>query len=187
MLLSVLPLRAHARALAALTVTAAMVATGCAASVRAEPDGGAMDGSRNDGATEDAGRDVRYRDVPAPLPDTFRDPPCPDGSTEGVRQYNCDPFASNTCGPGEACYPFIEYPMGRCAREIYHAECVPAGTVPVGMPCGMGGACVGGAGCFATGAGTRCLQLCRIDGTAPQCPRGAVCEPTDLPDFGACD
>jgi hypothetical protein len=170
---------------AALLLLASLNA--CAASVAADRDGGAMDGARSDGATGDVGRDVRYRDVPDPLPDTFTDPPCPDGSTEGVRQYNCDPFSSSGCGPGEACYPYIEYPMGRCAAEIYHADCIPAGTVPVGSPCGRSGACEPGSSCFATGAGTRCLRLCRIDGTAPQCPRGAVCEPTDLPDFGACD
>jgi hypothetical protein len=170
----------------ALWLALSVALGGCAASVRADRDGG-DGGALEDGATGDVGRDVRYRDVPDPQPDTFRDPPCPDGSTQGIRQYNCDPFANSGCGPGEACYPYIEYPMGRCAAEIYHADCIQAGTVPVGMPCGNGAACVGGAACFATGAGTRCLQLCRIDGTPPQCPRGAVCEPTDLPDFGACD
>ena len=37
-----------------------------------------------------------------------------------------------------------------------------------------------------TAAGNRCLALCRLNGATPLCPRGAVCEPTDLPDFGVC-
>lgn len=170
----------------ALSALAGMLTVGCAASVRGDRDA-AMDGGASDGASEDAGRDVRYRDVPDPLPDTFVDPVCADAATS-IRAYNCDPFNSRaTCPVGEGCYPFIEYPMGRCLREIYHADCIPEGTIPVGQPCGSGGACVAGATCFATGAGTRCLQLCRVDGTAPQCPRGAVCEPTDSPEIGACD
>lgn len=169
----------------AVLLSAALSA--CAASVSPERDAGAMDSARIDGTTGDAGRDVRFRDVPDPLPDTYVDPPCPDGSTEGVRQYNCDPFSSRGCEPGQACYPYIEYPMGRCAAEVYRTDCFSAGTLPVGSPCGSSGFCEPGSSCFATGAGTRCLRLCRIDGTPPQCPRGAVCEPTDLPDFGACD
>lgn len=171
---------------AAALVIALVTASGCAASVSPNRSDGSIDGDPN-GPVGDAGRDVRFRDVPDPLPDAFREPPCPDGSTEGVRMYTCDPFTNSGCGAGTACYPFIEYPMGRCAREIYRSECVPSGTQPVGSPCEGSNACVAGSSCFATGAGTRCLKLCRIDGGEPRCPRGSVCEPTDLPDFGACD
>jgi len=160
---------------------------GCAASVSPDrSDGSSIDGGAI-GPGADASRDVRFRDVPDPLPDAFREPPCPDGSTDGVRMYECDPFTNRGCASGMACYPFIEYPMGRCAREIYRATCIPAGTQPVGAPCEGSNACVAGSSCFATGAGTRCLRLCRLDGAEPRCPRGSVCEPTDLPDFGACD
>lgn len=182
-------LHGHSRArLRAASLFAAFALTaGCAASVSPNRnDGGALDGDPNN-PPGDAGRDVRFRDVPDPLPDAFREPPCPDGSTEGVRMYTCDPFTNRGCSAGTACYPFIEYPMGRCAREIYRAECVAAGSQPVGSPCEGSNACVAGSSCFATGAGTRCLRLCRIDGGEPRCPRGSVCEPTDLPDFGACD
>ncbi|MDP3278900.1 MAG: hypothetical protein Q8Q09_27155 [Deltaproteobacteria bacterium] len=170
----------------------AMIATlsaSCAARVDPERDDGgrgdALDGSVTTG--EDAGRDVRFRDVPIPPEDVFREPPCPDGSTDGVRMYSCDPLTQRGCSAGEACYPYIEYPMGRCAREIYRAECVQAGTSQPGSACEGSQSCVAGSTCFATGAGTRCLRLCRLDGTEPRCPRGAVCEPTDIPDFGACD
>jgi hypothetical protein len=164
-----------------------LVGSGCAASVGGDRDGGRMDGSSALDGAFDAGRDVRFRDVPSPPPDSFREEPCPDGSTDGVRMYTCDPFTNRGCSAGTGCYPFVEYTTGRCAREIYRAECVPAGTVPTGSPCEGSSGCVPGSACFATGAGTRCLRLCRIDGTEPRCQRGSVCEPTDLPDFGACD
>ncbi len=158
----------------------------CAARVGGDLDGGELDAEALEGGRRDAARDARFRDVPTAGDDAFVEPPCPDAGTS-ARLYRCDPFSQRGCGPGEACYPFIEYTMDRCDRERFGAECRPAGAVPVGSACDGSQPCVPGASCFATGAGTRCLRLCRLDGTAPTCPRGAVCEPTDNPDLGACD
>lgn len=168
----------------------AIVATGCASRVAGFSDSNVED-SRPDGWVRtdggDVPRDVRYRDVPIEY-DVFREDACAPEAGMGIRMYDCDPFRPTaTCPPGQACYPFIEYPEGRCGREVYRAVCLPAGTTPVDGFCTGGEACEPGSACFVTGAGNRCLRLCRLDGGEPRCPRGQVCEPTDLPDFGACD
>lgn len=176
------------------------------------PDGEALDGDefdadepdatllpdgfvvRPDAAMADVPRDIvradaTLRDVPVIDRDvTFREDACPPVTGPAVRMYDCDPLATRSgCGPGEGCYTTIEYPPMPCAREIYRAICIPAGSTPVNSPCGSGDECVPGSACFVTGAGNRCLRLCRTDGTEPSCPRGQVCEPTDSPDIGACD
>jgi hypothetical protein len=171
----------------------ALLASGCAARVVGFGDGAPSGDGRGDGGSmdpgDDAGDDVRYRDVPVTY-DVYREDACAPESGDAVRMYDCDPFdqASSGCAAGEACYPYIDYPMGPCGHEVYRATCEPAGTGAVDAFCGLGGQqCAAGLGCFVTGSGDRCLALCRLDGSPPQCPRGRVCEPTDLPDFGACD
>lgn len=167
--------------------------TGCASRVGFE-DGGALD-ARSDARHPlvddggDAADGPRLRDVPITY-DVYREDACAPEAGMGVRMYTCDPFNPYVgCPAGEACYPFIDYPDGPCGREVYRAECRPVGTVPMDGFCGGGaeGTCAPGLTCFVTGAGNRCLTLCRIDGSGAPCPRGQVCEPTDLPDFGACD
>lgn len=172
-----------------VAVSLSLVASGCASSVGpgALPDG-ATDarGDRpvvRDGG--DAGRDVQYFDTN--VYDVYREPPCPGPKPPPRRQYDCDPFLQRGCAAGESCYPFIEYPAQRCAAEVYRAQCARAGTSGQDAFCRAGAECAPGHACFVTGAMNRCLQLCRLDGAAPQCPRGRVCEPTDLPDFGACN
>jgi hypothetical protein len=180
------------RSIAATAISPAWLAlallslTGCAARVGGDVDGGDRDGGTGDAGMRDAGRDVRFRDVPSVGDDAFVEDPCPEAGMS-VREYRCDPFSQAGCDPGDGCYPRITYTMDRCARERFGAECRPAGGIAVGAACGGAEPCVPGASCFATGSGTRCLRLCRLDGAPPTCPRGAVCEPTDNPDIGACD
>lgn len=166
-------------------------ATGCASRVVGDADDGGPDGRRDGGAgsvdVPDAQPDVRYRDVP-PAYDVFREDACTGDVGPGVRMYDCDPLRSPSgCAPGEGCYPFIEYPEGVCGREVYRAMCMMAGSGPVDSFCTTGMECAPGLTCFVTGSGNRCLRLCNTSGGEPACPRGQVCEPTDLPDIGACD
>jgi hypothetical protein len=168
----------------------ATVSAGCASRVVGDGDGSAD--ARTDAGPivrdgDDVGVDIPYRDVPIQY-DVFRGDVCPGDAAPGVRMYTCDPFAAvSGCDTGMACYPWIEYPGTQCGSEIYHADCMMVGTTPVDGFCTGSGECAAGLTCFVTGSGNRCLQLCHIDGSDPQCPRGRVCEPTDLPDFGACD
>lgn len=149
------------------------------------------DGARSESATPIPGtdadtRDVRYRDVPVD-PDPFREDACPEPPPP-LRQYDCDPTRlPSQCPAGQGCYPWVEYPGDRCGQLVYHATCLEAGTVPLMGLCGGGAACGPGLTCFGTPTGNRCLRLCRLDGTGDACPRGQVCEPTDLADYGACD
>jgi hypothetical protein len=168
----------------------ATLGSGCASRVIGEGDGFPGDG-RSDGGLvadgADTGVDIPYRDVPIQY-DVYREDVCPGDASPGERQYTCDPFNPTVgCPDGQACYPWIEYPSGVCGHEIYHADCQMVGTTPIDGFCNNGIECAPGLTCFVTGSGNRCLQLCRIDGSPPQCPNGRVCEPTDLPDFGACD
>ena len=164
-----------------------MLALGCASTV--DGTGGADGGDpRGDAAARrDAAADAR--DVPyfdANAYDVYREDACPGDRPTAQRAYECDALAGAGCPAGEGCYAFIEYPPVRCGSETYRARCFPVGAVAPGMFCRTGTECVAGAGCFVTGAMNRCLRLCRLDGAEPRCPRGTVCEPTDLPDFGAC-
>ena len=164
--------------------------TGCAARVIGEGDG-AIEAGRADvrlsSDAADTGPDVQFRDVPVPY-DVFREDVCVPEGGRGMTSYECDPFnPTRDCAAGTACYPFIEYPSVPCGQEIYRATCVPAGTIPVDGFCTGGERCAPGLTCFVTGSGNRCLHLCRIDGSEPLCPRGQICQATDLPDFGACD
>lgn len=161
---------------------------GCASTIDGTggPDGsvGTRDASaRRDASAADA-RDVPYFDTNAY--DVFREDACPGVRPPAQRAYECDPLAGTGCPGGQGCYAFIEYPSVRCGSETYRARCFEAGSTAPGMFCRSGTECAAGAGCFVTGAMNRCLRLCRLDGAEPRCRRGTVCEPTDLPDFGAC-
>lgn len=166
----------------------AVVFAGCANTVDGTGGRDASVDRRGDGAaTRDLGGDVR--DVPyfdIRVYDVFREDACGGARPPAQRAYECDPLAGGGCPPGEGCYAHIEYPSVRCGSEIYRAQCFPVGTNPPGTFCRSGLECTAGSGCFVTGAMNRCLRLCRLDGTEPRCQRGTVCEPTDLPDFGAC-
>lgn len=160
---------------------------GCASTIDGTggPDGGgagADAGLRRDAAPD--ARDVPYFDTNAY--DVFREDACPGTRPPAQREYECDPLGGEGCLADQGCYAYIEYPTVRCGSEIYRARCFEAGTTATGMFCRSGTECTAGAGCFVTGAMNRCLTLCRLDGAEPRCQRGTVCEPTDLPDFGAC-
>lgn len=166
-----------------------VLSLGCASAVT--PSGAELDAGpigRVDRATPrdvvDARVDVPYFDANGF--DVYREDACPGPRPAPMRAYECDPFASAGCPAGEGCYAFIEYPTVRCGSETYRAQCFAAGTTEPGRFCTSGTDCTAGSGCFVTGAMNRCLRLCRVDGTGAECPRGTVCEPTDLPDFGAC-
>lgn len=165
-----------------------IVCLGCASSV--SPTGDELDGGagRSDrpGPRDivDARIDIPYFD--SVQFDIFREDACPGPRPTPMRAYECDPFSQRGCPSGEGCYAFIEYPQARCGSETYRAQCFASGGTPQGQFCRGGSECSPGSGCFVTGAMNRCLRLCRIDGTGDPCPRGTVCEPTDLPDFGAC-
>lgn len=165
-----------------------VLSLGCASAV--SPTGADLDGggARADrpGARDawDARIDIPYFDAGGF--DVFREDACPGPRPPPMRAYECEPFAQTGCPAGEGCYAFIEYPAERCGSETYRAQCFAAGTTGQGRFCQSGSECAPGSGCFITGAMNRCLRLCRLDGSGDPCPRGAVCEPTDLPDFGAC-
>lgn len=162
---------------------------GCASAV--SPTGATADGGTTARADRAAPRDAVDARVDVPYFDArgfdvYRGDPCPGPRPPPVRGYVCDPFAQRGCAPGEGCYAFIEYPATLCGSETYRSACLPAGTGAPGRFCTSGTECAPGSGCFVTGAMNRCLRLCRVDGDGSECPRGTVCEPTDLPDFGAC-
>lgn len=172
-------------------VTLAFIALsfGCASTVDGTggPDGGDITHRPDASALRDVAsdaRDVPYFDTNAY--DVFREDACPGTNPPAQRQYDCDPLGTGECPSGQGCYAFIEYPQVRCGSETYRAACFDVGSTPTGTFCRSGTDCAEGAGCFVTGAMNRCLRLCRLDGTEPRCQRGTVCEPTDLPDFGAC-
>lgn len=161
---------------------------GCASTI----DGtGGLDGGRDAGGDSASRRDAPAdaRDVPyfdTNAYDVFREDACPGVRPPAQRAYECDPLSRTGCPVGQGCYAFIEYPMVRCGSEIYRARCFDVGSTEPGLFCRSGTECSAGSGCFVTGAMNRCLRLCRLDGAEPRCQRGTVCEPTDLPDFGAC-
>jgi len=168
----------------------AAVLAACAARVGPENTDGAPTDGRADAAgnrdVADAARDVSYRDTLAY--DAYREDACNPDARSTMRVFECDPFRPTVgCPAGEGCYASVTYPDGPCGREVYGARCIAAGAVPANGFCMGSTECQPGHGCFVTGSGNRCLRLCRIDGGEPSCLRGQVCEPTDLPDFGACD
>ena len=97
----------------------------------------------------------------------------------------CDPFGSPTgCDLGEGCYPYVQYPSGKCDKEQYGTYCAPAGSGKQGDPCG-GELCAANHVCVITGVGTQCVQLCPLVG-ADNCPSGLFCVPIDVEGYGGC-
>lgn len=114
---------------------------------------------------------------------TYVDPGCPDAEPPEP-YYECDVFGPNTCPPGDACYPYVQYPTGPCELEQYGAVCIPAGTGQQGEPCGAG-TCAAGLVCVITGQGTECVQICKLGGPNT-CPKGLFCVPIDVEGIGGC-
>lgn len=101
----------------------------------------------------------------------------------------CDPFGSNTCGDGAACYPFVEHPGGSgCDAQTYGTRCLPIGSGTQGQLCGeeVGDWCSGGHVCVVgQRAGKRCAALCQPN-VADQCSGGLICGDLDVSGFGVC-
>jgi len=117
--------------------------------------------------------------------DTYVDPGCGDATPPPILDYACDPFAKpTTCGPGEACFPYVRPSDVPCGPETYGATCAPAGTGTQGTPCSEA-ECAAGFVCVVTGGGNVCAALCKV-GTPGACSEGLVCSPTDVPGYGVC-
>lgn len=114
----------------------------------------------------------------------YIDPGCPDAEPPPKIE-ECDPFANPTgCLPGEACYPFVNYPASKCEQEQYGTVCAVPGTAKQGEPCG-GELCASGFVCVVTGIGTQCVKMCKLDGPST-CPPGLFCVPVDVEGIGGC-
>jgi len=113
----------------------------------------------------------------------FVDPGCPDASPPPPFE-ECDVFGPNTCGDGNACYPFVSYPSGPCDFEQYGSVCAPVGTGKQGDQCGAIN-CAANFVCVLTGQGTECVEVCDLFGAA-KCPSGLFCVPIDVEGFGGC-
>lgn len=120
--------------------------------------------------------------------DVYVDPGCPDVGAP-VEVNECDPFASDSgCGPGLGCFPFVEHPFGDgCGAQSFGTVCRPAGSGRQGDVCGGGDAsCASGFVCVVgSQPGTRCVQLCRINGPKV-CPAGLICGELDVEGYGVC-
>lgn len=146
--------------------------------------GGAGTGGAGTGGTGlDGGVDARP-DVVDAAPD-YVEPGCPDAEVPPP-DYQCDPLATpSDCGPGEACYPYVDYPSQPCETERYGTYCVVAGTGQQGDPCG-GDVCAAGFVCAIGGSnGAQCMQICSMDGKR-KCPPGLLCQSLDVGDIHVC-
>ncbi len=115
----------------------------------------------------------------------YIDPGCPDAGPPPPPLNECDPFASPTgCAAGEGCYPYVQYPSGKCDKEQFGTFCAPGGTGKQGDPCG-GSLCASNFVCVITGVGTQCVQLCPLVGD-DKCPPGLFCVPIDVEGYGGC-
>ncbi len=124
-------------------------------------------------------------DIPDASSD-FIDPGCMNDAGP-IIDNQCDPFQQPpdaTCGPGQACMPFVIYPTAPCMPQTYGTQCTPAGVGMQGDSCSSGN-CSAGFVCLITGQGTQCAQLCQLN-TANSCPGGYICEPFDIPGYGGC-
>jgi hypothetical protein len=101
----------------------------------------------------------------------------------------CDPFGVNTCGPGAACFPFVDHPEGSgCGAQNYGTRCAPTGVGTQGQLCGeeVGDWCAAGHVCVVgQRAGKRCAALCQ-PGVPDQCSGGLICGDLDVSGFGVC-
>jgi hypothetical protein len=151
----------------------------------AGPDVAVLDGAA--GAPEN---DAALSDAP-PVEDVssdYVDPGCPTIEPPPATR-ECDPLAAVTgCGPGFACYPFVDHPFGEgCNVQRFGTICIVGGTGTQGDRCGDGlGSCAEGYLCvIGTRAGARCARLCDV--TVPDaCPSGLVCGDTDIEGYGVC-
>jgi len=102
----------------------------------------------------------------------------------------CDAFSGlGECGPGMACYPFVEHPGGDgCEAQVYGTWCSPAGVGTQGARCGddTGDWCAAGHVCvIGQRPGKRCAALCTSrDPNA--CTDGLLCGDLDVAGFGVC-
>jgi hypothetical protein len=117
----------------------------------------------------------------------YDDPGCPNTPPPpGFEQ--CDPFATPTgCDPGFTCKPHIDHPYGEgCDQQIFNMLCEIAGSGVTGSPCDSGYDCGDGLICVVgAGAGSLCLPMCALDGSA-DCAPGYVCVETDAKGVGVC-
>ncbi len=111
-------------------------------------------------------------------------PGCPDAG-KPPPALECDAYSEPSgCDPGDACYPFVDYPSEPCGQETYGTICAPAGTGMQGDPCGNS-LCAPRHVCVITGQGTQCIELCQLEGPNT-CPAGLFCVPVDVDGFGGC-
>lgn len=148
---------------------------------------------RSDAAVDDAGMDsgARVGRPAGPLDagtDAFVDRTCgADASTgSGMFQRECDPFDDTTCAPDEACQAAAIPPREPCGEELFVTFCARAGSGQQGDDCLGEQSCAAGFSCVVTGAGTQCARNCDLGGGEPSCPRGNLCQATDVPGYGAC-
>jgi hypothetical protein len=147
--------------------------------------GGASTGGAGFGGTPFGGAGGHLADAgkDGSASDGWVDPECPDAEPP-IPQFECDPFAPDSCGANLGCFPWVNYPTGPCDFEEYGAFCSLAGTLGQGEPCGQE-QCAAGLSCWLTGQGTECLELCEPFGL-DTCPAGLLCMTTDVEGIGAC-
>jgi hypothetical protein len=142
--------------------------------------GGRAGASGSAGASAGAPADAGF--------DEYVDPGCPDAGLPPP-SYDCDPFAAvSGCPDGEGCYPYVTQPGGTgCGVQSFGTVCALQGGGRQGDICDNGASdCVSGFVCV-VGArpGQRCVQLCKLDGSA-SCPAGLICGELDVEGFGVC-
>ena len=134
--------------------------------------------------TKDGGGPVRPDSGPGDS-GVFVDPGCPDVAPNPITN-ECDPFATfNECGPGLGCYPFVDYPSGKCGQERYGSICAPAGSGTQGDSCGAVNCAPGFVCVTGTGQGVICVKMCRLD-RPDDCPPGLLCGAVDVAGIGGC-
>lgn len=185
--------------MAATVVAVTLLASACGGAIEGVddgtglgPDGGPLTPRNPVGrdAAADARRDGSTRRDASTLPDgdpPFVEPTCPD-TPRPPPTVECDAFApqgASGCPKGQGCFPFVQYPDGACDSEQYGAMCAPAGTGTQGTACDGATSCSAGFACVISGSGTQCVKLCELTKSGT-CPDGFVCEPVDVPGYGAC-
>ncbi|HVZ33290.1 MAG TPA: hypothetical protein VG963_12745, partial [Polyangiaceae bacterium] len=137
------------------------------------------------GAVPDAGpvklpQQPSMAQSPSDDPAPFEEQRCPELPPPPVSSV-CDPLAADPgCPAGQACFPFVRYPMGPCDVEQYGSVCLPSGPGAQGDSCEQQ-ACAAGYVCVSTGRGTQCVRLCGLQADSPDaCAPGLLCEPIDI-------